>query len=81
MEEGFLRMVAVCDALSSGSPNKDTVEAGRLDCSILRYCRLRSELRGMVDDRWSKSDWLLLWRRRLWRETESASPPWSEIDS
>ena len=74
-------MVAVCDALSSGSANRDTVEEGRLDWSILRHCRLRSELRGMVDDRWSKSDWLLLWRRRLWREMESASPPWSEMDS
>ncbi|KAG7251896.1 hypothetical protein CRUP_012059, partial [Coryphaenoides rupestris] len=46
---GFLRMVAVWgDGLSSGSANRETVEASLWDCSSRRYWRLRSESRGIV---------------------------------
>lgn len=69
LDEGLRLMVAVWDGswrtdppISSGSANKLTVEAGRLDWANFLYCKLRSEFLGMVDDL-SKSDWLLPWER------------------
>lgn len=51
----------------SGSVRRLTVEAGRLLWNSLRYCRLRSLLRGTVQDL-SKSLWL-----------RPSSPPCSEM--
>lgn len=82
LDEGLRRIVATCgparcccccckecweDCRGSESASRLTVEAGRLLWNSLRYCRLRSLLRGTVQDL-SKSVWL-----------RPSSPPCSEM--
>lgn len=79
LDEGLRLMVAVWEPpIISPSPNRLTVEVGRLDWANFLNWTARSEFRGMVEDL-SKSDWLRPWCR-WWREIESMSPC-REMDS